>query len=94
MALYHFTLKSDRKPNKKKVKASEHTDYINREGKYANTDELAKKIWATLSPRQKSAMFFMARLLCFITAHTSIFPTQKTGWLFTVTLPLTLSPSH
>lgn len=43
MALYHFTLKSDRKPNKKKVKASEHTDYINREGKYANTDELAKK---------------------------------------------------
>lgn len=43
MALYHFTLKSDRKPNKKKVKASEHTDYINRDGKYANTDELAKK---------------------------------------------------
>ena len=43
MALYHFTLKSDKKPNKKKVRASEHTDYINREGKYANTDELAKK---------------------------------------------------
>ena len=43
MALYHFTMKSDRKPNKKKVKASDHSDYINREGKYLDLDELKQK---------------------------------------------------
>lgn len=36
MALYHFTMKSDRKPNGDKIMADEHADYNGRTGKYQN----------------------------------------------------------
>lgn len=40
MALYYFTLKGDKRPGKfgSHVKAVEHVDYIDREGKYKNID--------------------------------------------------------
>lgn len=41
MALYYFTLKGDKRPGKfgSHVKAVEHVDYIDREGKYKNIDK-------------------------------------------------------
>lgn len=42
MALYHFTLKSDKKDSGAQVKAIEHVNYIDREGKYRDVDEKAK----------------------------------------------------
>lgn len=40
MALYHFTVKNDKRPRTKtQIPAVEHSDYINREGKYKNVDE-------------------------------------------------------
>lgn len=39
MAIYHFTIKNDKKPSTgKKISAIEHVEYINREGKYENED--------------------------------------------------------
>ena len=38
MASYHFSLRKDKKPNGGKVAGSEHVEYINRDGKYANQD--------------------------------------------------------
>ena len=32
MAMYHFRIKSDKKPNGTKVSAVKHVEYINREG--------------------------------------------------------------
>ena len=42
MATYHFTVKSDRKPSGKRVKAVDHSEYIDREGKYEDIDEKRK----------------------------------------------------
>lgn len=39
MALYHFTVKTDKKPSGMKVKAVEHARYIDREGKYKDLDD-------------------------------------------------------
>ena len=40
MALYHFTVKNDKRPKTKtQISAVEHSDYINREGKFKNIDE-------------------------------------------------------
>ena len=39
MAMYHFRLKSDKKPNGTRVAAIKHVEYINREGTFAQ-DEL------------------------------------------------------
>lgn len=38
MACYHFTIKTDKKPDGTKVAASTHVDYIAREGKYKDYD--------------------------------------------------------
>ena len=35
MAMYHFRIKSDKKPNGSKVSAVKHVEYINREGTFA-----------------------------------------------------------
>jgi hypothetical protein len=42
MAMYHFRIKSDKKPNGAKVSAVKHVEYINREGTFAH-DELWKQ---------------------------------------------------
>ena len=42
MAMFHFRLKSDKKPNGTKVSAVKHGEYINREGSFAH-DELWKE---------------------------------------------------
>ena len=43
MAMYHFRLKSDKKPNGTKISAVKHVDYIRREGAYSEqTDWQAK----------------------------------------------------
>lgn len=39
MALYHFTMKQDRKPNGDKIMADDHADYNEREGKYQHLDD-------------------------------------------------------
>lgn len=39
MAMYHFRIKSDKKPNGTKISAVKHVEYINREGTFAH-DEL------------------------------------------------------
>ena len=38
MAMYHFRLKSDKKPNGAKVSAVKHVEYINREGTFAHDE--------------------------------------------------------
>ena len=36
MAMFHFRLKSDKKPNGTKISAVKHVEYINREGTFAH----------------------------------------------------------
>ena len=38
MAMYHFRLKSDKKPNGTKISAVQHVEYINREGKFSTPE--------------------------------------------------------
>ena len=38
MAMYHFTIKTDKKPDGTKISALIHTEYINRENKYKDYD--------------------------------------------------------
>ena len=40
MAMFHFRLKSDKKPNGTSVSAVQHADYIQRKGKFKNIDQL------------------------------------------------------
>ena len=42
MAMYHFTVKPDRKPSGQRIKAVDHSEYIDREGKYKDIDEERK----------------------------------------------------
>ncbi|MDR1702877.1 MAG: MobA/MobL family protein [Sporomusaceae bacterium] len=44
MAIYHFTLKSDRKPNGAKIMAGEHAEYNEREGRYEKIDEQRESV--------------------------------------------------
>ena len=39
MAMYHFRIKSDKKPNGTKVSAVQHVEYINREGKFSKPEQ-------------------------------------------------------
>ena len=39
MAMFHFRLKSDKKPDGTKISAVQHVDYIRREGNFANIDQ-------------------------------------------------------
>jgi hypothetical protein len=38
MAMFHFRLKSDKKPDGTKISAVQHVDYIKREGNFANIE--------------------------------------------------------
>ena len=40
MAMFHFRLKSDKKPNGTSISAVKHVDYIQREGRFKNIDQL------------------------------------------------------
>jgi len=39
MAMYHFRIKSDKKPNGTKISAVQHVEYINREGKFSTLEQ-------------------------------------------------------
>ena len=39
MAMYHFRIKSDKKPNGTKISAVQHVEYINREGKFSTPEQ-------------------------------------------------------
>ena len=39
MAMFHFRLKSDKKPNGTKISAVKHVEYIDREGSFAHDVE-------------------------------------------------------
>ena len=43
MAMFHFRLKSDKKPSGAKVSAVKHVEYINREGTFAHDEQWKKK---------------------------------------------------
>lgn len=43
MAMYHFRLKSDKKPNGTKISAVQHVEYINREGKFSSQEQWQAK---------------------------------------------------
>ena len=43
MAMYHFRLKSDKKPNGTKISAVQHVEYINREGKFSTPEQWQEK---------------------------------------------------
>jgi len=39
LAMYHFRIKSDKKPNGTKISAVKHVEYINREGTFAHDEQ-------------------------------------------------------
>ena len=41
--MYHFRIKSDKKPNGTKISAVQHVDYINREGKFSTPEQWQQK---------------------------------------------------
>ncbi len=43
MAMYHFRLKSDKKPNGTKISAVQHLKYINREEKFSSQEQWEQK---------------------------------------------------
>ena len=43
MAMFHFRIKSDKKPNGTKISAVQHIEYINREGKFSTPEQWAEK---------------------------------------------------
>ena len=43
MAIYHFRIKSDKKPNGTKISAVQHVEYINREGKFSTPEQWQEK---------------------------------------------------
>ena len=43
MAMYHFRIKSDKKPNGTKISAVQHVEYINREGKFSTPEQWQEK---------------------------------------------------
>ena len=43
MAMFHFRLKSDKKPDGTKISAVQHVDYIRREGNFANVEQWEQK---------------------------------------------------
>jgi len=54
MAMYHFRLKSDKKPNGTKISAVKHVEYINREGLFLTTVTNSKPINSSrISSRRK-----------------------------------------
>ena len=43
MAMFHFRIKSDKKPNGTKISAVQHVEYINREGKFSTPEQWQEK---------------------------------------------------
>ena len=43
MVMYHFRIKSDKKPNGTKISAVQHVEYINREGKFSTPEQWQEK---------------------------------------------------
>ena len=43
MAMYHFRIKSDKKPNGTKISAVQHVEYIYREGKFSTPEQWQQK---------------------------------------------------
>jgi len=43
LAIYHFRIKSDKKPNGTKISAVQHVEYINREGKFSTPEQWQEK---------------------------------------------------
>ena len=43
MAMFHFRIKSDKKPNGTKISAVQHVEYINREGKFSTPEQWQQK---------------------------------------------------
>ena len=43
MAMFHFRIKSDKKPNGTKISAVQHVEYINREGKFSTPEQWRQK---------------------------------------------------
>ena len=43
MAMYHFRIKSDKKPNGTKISAVQHLEYINRKGKFSTPEQWQEK---------------------------------------------------
>ena len=43
MAMYHFRIKSDKKPNGTKISAVQHVEYINHEGKFSTLEQWQQK---------------------------------------------------
>ena len=43
MAIYHFWLKSDKKPNGTKISVVKHVEYIKREGYFAHDEQWKQK---------------------------------------------------
>ena len=43
MAMYHFRIKSDKKPNGTKISAVQHVEYIHREGKFSTPEQWQEK---------------------------------------------------
>ena len=43
MAMFHFRIKSDKKPNGTKISAVQHVEYINREGKFSTLEQWQEK---------------------------------------------------
>ena len=41
--MYHFRIKSDKKPNGTKISAVQHVEYINREGKFSTPEQWQQK---------------------------------------------------
>ena len=41
--MYHFRIKSDKKPNGTKISAVQHVEYINREGKFSTPEQWQEK---------------------------------------------------
>ena len=44
MAMYHFRLKSDKKPNGTKISAVKHVEYIRREGAYTGLEQWQEQV--------------------------------------------------
>lgn len=93
MALYHFTVKNDKRPKTKtQISAVEHSDYINREGKFKNIDERQPQSMDNVISSTRKKTRLMAGLFCFIQVPTEKSPIQKKGLSSRMIHPMTQSP--
>ena len=64
MAMYHFRIKSDKKPNGTKISVVKHVEYINREGSFSDDshEQEADKLLEILSRRKKRQMHLVDKI--------------------------------